>query len=73
MRIEAPTSNHVDVTYGVLLVALKEAEDSLIQIEARLKQQLGDEFVVRRRRIQDLMEQRRMKLKIMSKELGLSL
>ena len=72
LRIEAPTSNHVDVTYGVLLVALKEAEDSLIQIEARLKQQLGDEFVVRRRRIQDLMEQRRMKLKIMSKELGLS-
>ena len=73
LRMEAPTSNHSDVTYKVLLVALKEAEDSLVQVEGRLKQQLGDEFVVRRRRVQDLMEQRRMKLKIMSKDLDTSL
>ena len=73
LRMEAPTSNHRDVTFKVLLVALKEAEDSLVQVEGRLKQQLGDEFVVRRRRVQDLMEQRRMKLKIMSKDLDIDM
>lgn len=71
LRLEASTSKQRDITYQFLDADLKDAEAGLMSVGLRLKAQFGDDLVLHRRRVAELIPSRRLKLKMIAKEIGI--
>lgn len=65
LRMEAPTSKYKEMTYQVLEADLRTSEANLVENAHRLKIELGDDLVIHRRKVSDLIATRRVKLTVL--------